>query len=368
MAADRAAFRAERVQALPATVMESSGGGKTMPLDRPAAWYASSEARHVADVIVSYQTPAGGWSKNMARDGAQRQPGQPYVAGHTSKAPDSVPWDWVGTFDNDATITEMRFLARVASQAPGAEGEVYRASFLRGLQYTLGAQYPNGGWPQIYPLQGGYHDAITYNDDAMVNIATLLSAIAAGQDDYAFVPPARRSQAAEAERRAVAYILATQVSIAGSLTAWSQQYDPITLRPVGARNFEPDALSSAESSGLLVYLMQIERPTPQIMAAIEAGVKWLQATAITGHAWQKTPQGRALVEQPGAPLLWARYISLETGKPVFGDRDLTLHDDVREISAERRDGYAWYGSYSQKALTAYQKWQNSGVRSGNRPT
>jgi PelA/Pel-15E family pectate lyase len=311
----------------------------------------------VADVIVSYQTPAGGWSKNMARDGAVRQPGQPYVAGHASKAPDSVPWDWVGTFDNDATITEMRFLARVAAGAPGAAGEAYRASFLRGLQYTLDAQYPNGGWPQIYPLQGGYHDAITYNDDAMVNIAALLSAIAAGQNEYAFVPVVQRNQSAEAERHAIACILASQVSIEGRLTAWSQQYDPISLKPVGARNFEPDALSSAESAGLLVYLMKQERPTPQIGTAIEAGVKWLQATAISNHAWQRTPQGRVLVEQSGAPLLWARYTSLESGNPVFGDRDLSLHDDVRELSPERRDGYAWYGTYSQKALNAYQQWQ-----------
>ena len=113
-----------------------------MPLDRSAAWYASAEARHVADVIVSFQTPAGGWSKNSPRDGALRQPGQPYVSGH-KPAPDDVSWGWVGTFDNNATTTEMAFLARVAAQAPGAEGEVYRKSFLRGLDYVFNAQYPN---------------------------------------------------------------------------------------------------------------------------------------------------------------------------------------------------------------------------------
>ena len=34
----------------------------------------------------------------------------------------------------------------------------WRAAFQRGLEYIFAAQYPNGGFPQIYPLAGGYHD------------------------------------------------------------------------------------------------------------------------------------------------------------------------------------------------------------------
>ncbi|MYM83368.1 pectate lyase [Duganella sp. FT50W] len=355
MAADKAAFKAERPAGPAPAVPASSAGANSMPLNRSAAWYASAEARHIAEVIVSFQTPAGGWSKNTARDGALRQPGQPYAAGHTG-APDDVPWNWIGTFDNDATTTEMRFLARVAQAAPDAAGP-YRASFQRGLQYIFDAQYPNGGWPQVYPLQGGYHDAITYNDDAMVDIVKLLSDVAKGNDNFAFVPADLREKAAQAVQRAIDCILASQVRIDGRLTAWAQQYDPLSLQPAGARNFEPDALSSAESSGLLMFLMQIEPPTPQVQAAVDAGVAWLRATALHDVAWRHTPQGSVLVAQAGAPPLWPRYISLASGQPVFGDRDRTLHDDVREISAERRDGYAWYVTSGQKVLAVYPRWK-----------
>jgi PelA/Pel-15E family pectate lyase len=357
MAADKAAFAAEKAGGVASSVTESHAGIKTMPLARADAWYASAEARHVADVIVSFQTPAGGWSKNMARDGALRQPGQQYVAEHSKKSPDDVPWGWVGTFDNDATTTEMQFLARVAALIPGPDGDAYRASILRGLNYIFSAQYPNGGWPQVYPLQGDYHDAITYNDDAMGDITDLLTQVASGQAGFAFVPPALRDKAAEAERRAIACVLATQVRIDGRLTAWAQQYDPVTLQPAGARNYEPDALASGESTGLLVYLMKIGHPTPQVAAAVEAGVAWLKSTALQDRIWQRSPQGNKLIIQSGAPLLWARYTSLQTGKPIFGDRDLSLHDDVMEISAERRNGYAWYSNGSQKALTDYAVWK-----------
>ncbi len=38
--------------------------------------------------------------------------------------------------------------------------------------------------------------------------------------------------------------------------------------------------------------------------------------------------------------LWPRYDQIGTDKPIFGDRDKTIRDDVNEISRERRNGYS----------------------------
>ena len=57
-----------------------------------------------------------------------------------------------------ATTGELRFLARAfrATNEPR-----YQQAFLKGLSHILEAQYPNGGWPQYYPLskklQSSYH-------------------------------------------------------------------------------------------------------------------------------------------------------------------------------------------------------------------
>ena len=67
-------------------------------------------------------------------------------------------------------------------------------------------------------------------------------------------------------------------------------------------------------------------------------------------------RGKRLIEQPGAGPLWSRYYDAATLKPVFGDRDKSLHDDVHDISAERRRGYAWWGNWPQKTLEAYDAW------------
>jgi PelA/Pel-15E family pectate lyase len=370
--ADRAALAAELKpgQPAPPPPAEGPGGRKAMPLDRDAAWYATPEARHIADVIVSFQTPAGGWSKNQPRTGALRQPGQPYAADNVSKhlgvddfdAPRDPRWNYVGTLDNDATITELRFLARTARQAPGAEGEAWRASFLRGARYLLAAQFPNGGWPQVWPLEGGYHDAITYNDDAVTEAAELLTDMANGQGDYAFAPADLRKQAASAADRAVACVLATQVIVDGKRTIWAQQHDALTLKPVAGRNFEPAELSTEESADLLLYLMSLPNPSPDLVAAVHAGADYLAAHALYNQTWtggRDTEGGRRLTPKPGADPLWARYYARATNTPVFGDRDKTLHDDVNELSLERRNGYAWFNTSPKKALDAYATWKKA---------
>ena len=73
----------------------------------------------------------------------------------------------------------------------------YRAAFERGVDYLLAAQYPNGGWPQFFPLREGYYSRITYNDNAMVHVLTVLRDAAAGKPPYAFVDdgPARQGRA-----------------------------------------------------------------------------------------------------------------------------------------------------------------------------
>jgi PelA/Pel-15E family pectate lyase len=361
MRADKAALAAERRagQPVPLPPREAKGGATGLALDRVPAWYASAEAKAIADTVVSFQTPAGGWGKNLDRTAPPRAPGQSWTGGDAKAGAHATQdgaggWSFVGTLDNDATIAELRFLARVHANAPDPR---YRAAFLKGVAYLLQAQYPNGGWPQVYPLQGGYHDALTLNDDTMIHAVALLRDVAAGGGDFAFVPPETRGAAAAAVELATRTLLAAQVVTGGKRTIWAQQYDPLTLQPVAARAFEPVALATGESAAVLRFLMAQPNPSPAMRAAIEAGVAWFRDHAVRNGEWTRTPGGRRLVAKPGAAPLWARFYDPQTGKPVFGDRDGAVHDDVNAISRERRDGYSWFNTSGASLLAAYDTWR-----------
>jgi PelA/Pel-15E family pectate lyase len=368
--ADQAALLAEHKSgAAEPPIPKEGSAARSMPLNNPSSWYRSPEAVHIADVIISFQTPAGGWSKNLDMSGPTRLPGQNYASDNLNKNPSAgdfdtprdFRWNYIGTIDNDATTTEIRFLALVSATATG-HADSYRASAIKGIRYLLAAQFPNGGWPQVWPLQGGYHDTITYNDNALVQTVELLAAVSQGQQAYAFVPADLRREAAEATERALHCILATQIVANGKLTAWAQQYDALTLSPAAARNYEPAALSSGESASLLLYLMRLDHPSSQVISAVHAAAQWLKSTAIYGESWtggRDTPGGRHLSATPGAGPLWSRYYAIDTGRSIFGDRDKTIHDDVADISLERRNGYQWYGNGPQKALEAYAVWSKS---------
>jgi PelA/Pel-15E family pectate lyase len=339
-----------------------AGSGK-MPLNKDAAWYGSAEARAIADTIVSFQTPSGGWSKNQDRTKPPRQRGQRYANDAETMqlntgnfdAPHDRYWTFVGTLDNGATTTEMRFLGRVQAQLPGKEGDAYRASIGKAIGYLLAAQYPNGGWPQNYPLEGGFHDGITFNDNAVAEAAMILEDIAEGHADFAFVSKDLRQQAGAASARAIRPILDAQVVVDGQKTIWPQQVDALTLKPISARNYEMRSLASAESAEVLLFLMRQPNPTPEIRAAIDAGIAWLKAHAIYDKAFTKVSEeeGRKLVDKPGAGPIWSRNYDIQTGKPIFGDWDKSIQDDVNNISKGRRNGYSWYNAAPQKALDAY---------------
>ena len=341
-----------------------SASPKGTPLTSTASWYGGAEARRIADNVVSFQTPAGGWSKHTDFTKHRRASGElfagdsnsKFIIAHDFDAPSDVNWNYVGTFDNDATITELRFLAKVISAAK-TNSEPLQKSFLRGLDYIFAAQFPNGGWPQVWPLQGGYHDAITFNDDALLNIIHLVRDVSLGEKEFSFVPPESRAQADASWKRGLDCVLATQVVANGRRTVWGQQHDALTLQPVSARNYEMPSLCSGESATLTLFLMQLPNPDSNVVVAVHAAVAWFEKTKIMGKAFQVVgKESRKLVDASGAGPIWSRYYEVGTDKPLFGDRDQSIHDDVNEISRERRKGYGWFKDTGKRVAQHYEKW------------
>ena len=366
--ADQSFLQAEiRRHGIKTPVVPPSGfSARSISLNQPAAWYGSTDAVRIAGIIVSFQTPAGGWSKNLNLTAQPRAPGESFAPDNNSRYPgkndfDAAPashWDYVGTFDNDATVTELRFLAKVIAAGDTRQVKSLKKSFSHGMDYIFAAQYPNGGWPQVWPLQGGYHDAITCNDDAMINILNLLRDVSAGTNEFGFVAEKTRRLAAASLQRGLACVLASQITVNGHPTVWCQQYDPLTLQPVSARNYEMPSEASRESADIMLFLMAQPHPDAKIIESVNAAAAWFEKTRIRDMAFKVVPgKGRRLVPTPGHGPIWARFYQIGTDSPIFGDRDKSIHDNVDEISDERRNGYAWFSDGPQKALDRYAEWK-----------
>jgi len=322
---------------------------------QPVGWYAGTEAYAVATSILQYQTPEGGWPKNTDMT---VPPSAAFLA--ETKFDHRAP-----TIDNDATTTQLEYLARVIS---AKDDPALRAAFDRGFAYLLAAQYANGGWAQYYPPVPGYYTHITYNDNAVVNVLELLRAVSRGGAPYAFTTVEQRARAAAAVAQGVACILRTQVKQDGRLTAWCAQHDETTFAPAPARNFEPVSLSGAESVGVVRFLMGIEHPAPEVVAAIEGAVAWFRAVPIHGLRVDDTPgadgqKDRHAVADPAAPVIWARFYELGTNRPIFTGRDKVVRYDFNAIERERRTGYRYLYNWPASLLEQdYPRWREKNKR------
>jgi PelA/Pel-15E family pectate lyase len=315
-------------------------------LSRPGEWFASAEGVRIAANILSHQAETGGWPKNINTAAAA------YTRDRAKLK---------ATFDNRATTDELRFLARSYG---ATQNESHRTAFERGLDYILQAQYTNGGWPQSHPPGRNYSRHITFNDDCMVRLLELLREVYS-HDRYAFVDADRRSTARRAFDRGIECVLKCQVKVDGKPTAWCAQHDERDLMPRPARTFEPVSLSGYESVGIVRLLMSLEEPSPQVVAAIEGAMAWFESVKINGVRQVQRPDARSptgknkvVIDERDAPPLWARFYEIGANRPLFVDRDGVPRFALADIGYERRNGYAWLGSWPQALLeTEYPRWK-----------
>lgn len=351
--ADQAALDAElKLLDLTEARKAPDGGDFKLSENTAADWFASAEAGALADVILSYQTPSGGWSKHT---GYARGPRQPGMLWSSQYEPGRSP-HYLATFDNGSTTRQIQFLAAMAL-ATGRED--CRAGVLRGVDFILAAQYPHGGWPQVYPLEGAYHDDVTFNDSAMTNVLAVLRDIHEGAPEYAFVDADRRARVSAALTAGIACIIATQQETGGVKSVWCAQYDPLTLRPASARKMEPASLSGLESARVLEFLITLRDQTPEVIAAANAGLAWMEQARVTDVAKRKV-NGKTIyqIDPASTEIYWARFYDLQSGKPIFPGRDGVVYENYEAMIAKNAGGYDYFSTIPGSVVgTKQKKWR-----------
>lgn len=307
----------------------------------------------LAEKMLQYQLPIGGWGKQL-EDKSVVNYSLPIDKPLLRKI--QATGDDHATIDNNATSKEINALIKAYSETKNPE---YLKAAEKGISYLLLMQYKNGGFPQYYPNTGLYRKQVTYNDNAMINALTVLYNAAEGKNGFDVVDSKLKEKSKTAVQKGIECILKTQVLQKGVPSIWGDQYNEITLQPDKARAFEPISLATAESVGIVRFLL-MQPVTPEIEKSVKSAIKWFKANDIEGYSYNVSKVNgkavRTLAEDKNS-VIWARFYDIVTNKPLFGDRDGSVKYNYNEVSEERRNGYSWYGDFAEKLINKeFPKW------------
>ncbi|QDV41572.1 Pectic acid lyase [Stieleria neptunia] len=258
------------------------------------------------------------------------------------------------SLDDGQTQSALRFLV-LADLASGFRNAEIHDSAITGLDALLAAQFPNGGFPQVWtgpvsdqPIKPAnypdydwrtegriknYWDMYTLNDNVTGYVADLLiDAHRVYRDDRYL----------DALKKLGDFLVLAQMPM--PQPGWAQQYN-YDMQPIWARKFEPPGVSGDETQEVLQTLMRISHVTgdDKYLEPIPAAASWLRQSRL--------PDGRL-----------ARYYELRTNRPLYMQR----RGDVYELTYDDSNLPSHYGWKTESQLAGLRE-QYKRVRGGLSP-
>lgn len=236
--------------------------------------YYYEAARKAANAIIWGQSHEGGWNY-MVDFAGDRSLKQWYstIGKNGWRLEEFQHYYGNATFDDDVTSDAARFLLRMYLEKLDP---AYKPALEKAIGFILSSQYPNGGWPQRYPLkydfqkQGhrDYSSFYTFNDDVIAENVNFLIQCYQTLGEERFLEPIRKGM--------YFYLLSQDSS-----GAWAQQLDS-NMHIAGARTYEPAALlpsTTCENAFLLLKYYQYTGDK-KFIQAVPRAISWLERTAL----------------------------------------------------------------------------------------
>jgi PelA/Pel-15E family pectate lyase len=205
------------------------------------------------------------------------------------------------TYDDDVTSDAARLLLRLYLEKLDPQ---YKPALDKAINFILRSQYPNGGWPQRYPLKHDFNKAghpdyssfYTFNDDVIWENVLFLIQCYETLGEQRFLDPIYKGMNF--------YLL-----VQGKNGAWGQQYN-MKMQVAGARTYEPAAYLPRYTFNNCLLLLKFYQYTgdSKFLAHIPDAIKWLEKVKLPERM---TQNGRYT-----HPL----FVNPVTDKPLFVHR------------------------------------------------
>ena len=250
------------------------------------------------------------------------------------------------SLDDGQTQSAIQLLIRVDKALSFQHKDIHESARIA-LDALLAAQFPNGGFPQVWtgpsakqPVrQAGYPDydwrtegriknywdMYTLNDNVPGYVTRALI------DAYRVYNDKRYRTALE---RLGDFLILAQMP--DPQPAWAQQYN-YDMKPIWARKFEPPGIAGDESQEVIETLMEIYRVTDEskYLGPIPRALAYLQRSVL--------PDGRL-----------ARFYELKTNKPLY----MLRRGDVYTLTYDDSNLPAHYGWKIESRLDEIERQYN----------
>jgi hypothetical protein len=271
------------LEALPTMIWVQPPGTATVGHAFLDAYHATGDEQFhdaavaATEALIRGQHPAGGWNyviDTAGEDSLKRW--YETVGKNAWRLEEFQRYYGNATFDDAGTAEASQLMLRMYLEKRDPR---FKAPLDKAIAFVLDSQYPNGGWPQRFPrvanagLHGheDYTGYITFNDDvAGENIEFLLYAYQALGD----------ARLPDAIRRGMDIFVQTQQP--APQPAWGLQHFPDTLKPAGARTYEPKGFATHTTASNIRSMIGFYRLTgdQKYVERLPEALDWLDQVAV----------------------------------------------------------------------------------------
>lgn len=234
-------------------------------------------AEKAADALVYGQHPLGGWHYFIDFDITGLEEWYTYIFSNFKWGMEEYRHYYGNcTFDDDSTVGPTRFLLNLYMATLDPK---YRVPLLKALDFILISQYPNGAWPQRYPLRYDFvHDGLpdytslyTFNDAVINGNITMLTEAyeKLGNEKYL-----------TAAKRGMDFLIISQGP--EGQAAWGAQHGKDDLSPVWGRTHEPPVYKPRYTVENIRALRDYFLYTgdKRYLMPIPGALQWLEGSAV----------------------------------------------------------------------------------------